>query len=62
MSADPFTESSPRQAPEPTRVEDTSDADVGDNAANEAADALIDAAEADPVRPGEPADAHTRGA
>lgn len=61
MSADPFSESSPRRVPPPTHVEDTADADVGDNAANEAADALIDAAEDHPLRPGEPADAHRKG-
>lgn len=58
MSDESFTESRPRPTPPPTRVEDTSDAEVGDNSANEAADAMIDASEADPVRPGEPADTH----
>ncbi|HEY0776900.1 MAG TPA: PEP/pyruvate-binding domain-containing protein, partial [Gemmatirosa sp.] len=59
LSGDPLSEESPSPPPAPTEVEDTTSADVGDNAANEAADALIDAAEEDPVRPGEPADAHT---
>ena len=45
-------------APRVTHVEDTAEADVADNAANEVTDALIDAAEADPVVPGEPKDAH----
>ena len=58
LSADPLSDSAPEHPPSPTRVEDTVEADVGDNAANEAADALIDAAELDPIRPGEPHDAH----
>ncbi len=58
LSADPLSESAPQRTPAPTEVEDTAAADVGDNAANEAADALIDAAELDPVRPGEPSDSH----
>ncbi len=58
LAGDPLIESAPADLPAPTEVDDTSSADVGDNAANEAADALIDAAEQDPVRPGEPADAH----
>ncbi len=58
LSADPTPLPEPA-SPAPTEVEDTTSADVGDNAANDAADALIDQAEEDPVRPGEPADAHT---
>mgnify|MGYP002777803079 CR=1 FL=1 len=50
----------PAEAPE-VHVEDTTEADVGDPAANDAADQLIDQAEADPIRPGEPADAHGGG-
>jgi pyruvate,orthophosphate dikinase len=45
-----------------THVEDTTEADVADNAANEAADELIDQAEADPVVPGEPKEAHESSA
>ncbi len=61
-SADPLSEDAPANPPAPTEIEDTTTADVGDNAANEAADALIDHAEHDPIRPGEPADSHTRDA
>ena len=43
-----------------TEVEDTATSRVADAAANEAADALIDQAEADPIRPGEPADVRQR--
>ena len=49
--ADPL----PASAPRDIEVEDTTKSHVADAAANEAADALIDQAEADPIRPGEPA-------
>ena len=42
-------------------IEDTATSRVADAVANEATDALIDQAEADPIRPGEPADAGRLG-
>ena len=60
-SVDPAS-SPPAKPPAPeapvTHIEDTTEADIADNAANKAADDLIDQAESDPVVPGEPKDAH----
>ena len=59
VEPNPQAPAQPEAPAEPvTHVEDTTESDIADNAANEAADVLIEQAESDPVVPGEPADAH----